>query len=89
MNGEWTVGEEEAPVTYTVSCPTIPQKPDEPTVEGLLAVSYTHLAVYKRQLYDLYQVRHPLYLQACDYHVDNDGTLEDVCHKIIDLLKKL
>ena len=42
-----------------------------------------------QKLYDLYQVRHPLYLQACDYHVDNDGTLEDVCHKIIDLLKKL
>ena len=42
-----------------------------------------------QKLYDLYQVRHPLYLQACDYHVDNDGTLEDVCYKIIDLLKKL
>ena len=39
VNGEWTVGEEEAPVTYTVSCPTIPQKPDEPTVEGLLVDS--------------------------------------------------
>ena len=38
MNGEWTVGEE-APVTYTVSCPTIPQKPDKPTVEGLLVDS--------------------------------------------------
>lgn len=39
VNGEWTVGEEEAPVTYTVSCPTIPQKPDKPTVEGLLVDS--------------------------------------------------
>ena len=39
VNGKWTVGEEEAPVTYTVSCPTIPQKPDEPTVEGLLVDS--------------------------------------------------
>ncbi|MFQ7426559.1 MAG: hypothetical protein ACLRMY_14710 [Faecalibacillus intestinalis] len=35
----------------------------------------------------IYNVIHPLYLQACDYHVDNDGTLEDVCYKIIDLLK--
>ena len=26
-------------MTYTVSCPTIPQKPDEPTVEGLLVDS--------------------------------------------------
>lgn len=39
VNGKWTVGEEEAPVTYTVSCPTIPQKPDEPTVEDLLVDS--------------------------------------------------
>ena len=39
VNGKWTVDEGEAPVTYTVSCPTIPQKPNKPTVEGLLVDS--------------------------------------------------
>lgn len=41
VNGKWTVGEGEAPVKYTVKCETdpgttIPEKPDNPTVEELL-----------------------------------------------------
>lgn len=41
VNGKWTVDEGEAPVKYTVKCETdpgttIPEKPDEPTVEDLL-----------------------------------------------------
>lgn len=39
------------------------------------------------KLYELYQQRHPMYLQACDYHLVNDGTLEEICQKIIDLQK--
>ena len=42
-----------------------------------------------QRLYELYQKRHPLYLKACDYHVDNDGTLEEICTKIILKLKEL
>lgn len=41
VNGKWTVDEGEAPVKYTVKCETdpgttIPEKPDNPTVEELL-----------------------------------------------------
>lgn len=39
------------------------------------------------RLYELYHQRHPLYLQSCDYHLVNDGTLEEICQKIIDLQK--
>lgn len=42
-----------------------------------------------QRLYELYQKRHPLYLKACDYHVNNDGTLEEICTKIILKLKEL
>ena len=57
--------------------------------ENMEALKQSGYIIYIDRPIPLYQVRHPLYLQACDYHVDNDGTLEDVCHKIIDLLKKL
>ena len=39
------------------------------------------------KLYELYHQRHPLYMQFCDYHLINDGTLEEICQKIIDLQK--
>ncbi|WP_028044148.1 shikimate kinase [Candidatus Stoquefichus massiliensis] len=38
-----------------------------------------------QKLYELYQQRHELYLQACDYHVINDKSLEDVVNNIIHL----
>lgn len=34
------------------------------------------------KLYELYDQRHQLYLDACDYHVYNDGTLEQVIAQI-------
>lgn len=34
------------------------------------------------KLYQLYEERHQLYLEACDYHVYNDASLEDVMMKI-------
>lgn len=42
-----------------------------------------------QKLYDLYEQRHSLYLKACDYHVKNDGTLEEICLKIMNLFKEL
>ena len=42
-----------------------------------------------QRLYELYQKRHSLYLKACDYHVNNNGTLEEICTKIILKLKEL
>lgn len=35
------------------------------------------------KLYDLYNERHQLYLDACDYHIKNDSTLENVTECII------
>ncbi len=37
-------------------------------------------------LYDLYNQRHDIYLKACDYHLINDSTLEDIIEKIVKLL---
>ena len=34
------------------------------------------------KLYELYDQRHQLYLDACDYHINNDGTLEQVIAQI-------
>ena len=39
------------------------------------------------KLYQLHQIRHPLYMKACDYHIINDETLEDVLDEIIKQLK--
>lgn len=36
-----------------------------------------------QKLYELYQQRHQLYLKACDHHVVNDKSLEDVVNNII------
>lgn len=40
-----------------------------------------------QKLYQLFDERHQLYLDACDYHVYNDGTLADVVNKIIEITK--
>ena len=40
-----------------------------------------------QKLYQLFDERHQLYLDACDYHVHNDGTLADVVNKIIEITK--
>lgn len=39
------------------------------------------------KLYQLYQERHQLYLNACDYHIMNDGSIDDVLNKIIQKIK--
>ena len=39
------------------------------------------------KLYELYEERHQKYLDACDFHIHNDGTLDDVVEKIIESLK--
>lgn len=38
-----------------------------------------------QKLYELHQQRHQLYLQACDYHILNDKTLENVVNDIINV----
>jgi len=35
------------------------------------------------KLYELYHQRHELYLQASDYHIFNDGTLDKVVEEIL------
>lgn len=40
------------------------------------------------QLYELYQERHQLYLDACDYYVHNDASLEEVIMKIKKIVEK-
>lgn len=42
-----------------------------------------------QRLYELDQQRRQLYLDACDYHVINDDTLETITNKIIDLVNSL
>lgn len=39
------------------------------------------------KLYELYQQRHQLYLDACDYHVYNDSSLEDIVMKIKNIVE--
>lgn len=40
------------------------------------------------KLYELYQERHQLYLDACDYHIHNDASLEDVVFKIKEIIEE-
>lgn len=39
------------------------------------------------KLYHLYQERHHLYLQACDYHIHNDSSLDIVIKQIMSFIK--
>lgn len=41
-----------------------------------------------QKLYDLFEERHQSYLDACDYHIMNDSSLDDVIHKIISIENK-
>ena len=38
------------------------------------------------KLYDLYHERHELYLQACDFHILNNNSLESVVDHIIQMI---
>lgn len=40
------------------------------------------------KLYQLYDERNSLYLDSCHYHIINDGTLQDIVNKIIEIYKK-
>lgn len=37
-----------------------------------------------QKLYQLFDERHDLYLDSCHYHVNNDGTLDDIVNKIVE-----
>lgn len=41
------------------------------------------------QLYELYKQRHQLYLEACDYHIMNNTTIDDVIDKIKRIIKQV
>ena len=41
-----------------------------------------------QKLYDLDHERRALYMQSCDYHLINDGGLEEICQKIIAVIKE-
>ena len=41
-----------------------------------------------QKLYQLFDERHDLYLDSCHYHVNNDGTLDDIVNKIIEDIQK-
>lgn len=38
------------------------------------------------KLYELYNQRHQLYLDACDYHLINNGTLDQIIDKILKII---
>lgn len=38
------------------------------------------------KLYQLYEQRHSLYLKACDYHLKNDSSLDEVINKIMTII---
>lgn len=40
-----------------------------------------------QKLYQLFDERHQLYLDACDHHVLNDGTLDDIVEHIINIIE--
>lgn len=41
-----------------------------------------------QKLYELYDQRHQLYMKACDYHVYNDGTLDEAVDQIVNIIGK-
>ena len=41
-----------------------------------------------QKLYQLFDERHDLYLDSCHYHVNNDGTLDDIVNKIVEDIQK-
>lgn len=41
------------------------------------------------KLYQLFDERHQLYLNACDYHIINDQTAQDAVKKIMDIIYAL
>lgn len=41
-----------------------------------------------QKLYELFKERHQSYLDACDYHIINDSSLDDVIQKIISIANK-
>ena len=38
------------------------------------------------KLYELFNQRHDLYLKACDYHLINDNTIEDILNQIFKIM---
>ncbi len=41
------------------------------------------------KLYELYKERHHLYMEESDYQIINDSSIEDVVHKIINIITNL
>lgn len=71
------------------SCIIYIDRPIPLILEDVETASRPLLKEGAQKLYELYDQRHPLYIEACDYHLQNDGTLEDICLKIINILKEL
>lgn len=63
-------------------------RPLEQIVDDVDTSSRPLLKDGPQKLYDLDQERRALYLSSCDYHLINDGTLEEICQKIIDVMKE-
>lgn len=62
---------------------------DRPIVSILEDVETSSRPLLKdgpQKLYELYDQRHQLYLNACHYHIINDGTLEEILNKIITII---
>ncbi|MEG0276676.1 MAG: shikimate kinase [Coprobacillus sp.] len=38
------------------------------------------------KLYELYKERHQLYMDNCDYHIDNDCSLEELVTRVIEII---
>lgn len=62
-------------------------RPVESIINDVDTLSRPLLQDGAAKLYDLYNERHQLYLDACDYHVMNDTTLNKVVEKICQILR--
>lgn len=61
-------------------------RPINNIVEDVETASRPLLKDGPRKLYELFDQRHQLYLDACDYHLINDSTIDDIINQIINII---
>ena len=61
-------------------------RPIDNIIEDVHVASRPLLQEGPQKLYDLDKQRHQLYLDACDYHLINDSSLENIVNNIISII---
>ncbi len=61
-------------------------RPIEDIVSDVDIASRPLLKEGSKKAIELFNKRNPLYLEACDYHVISNGTIDDVVNKVLKLL---